>query len=268
MAPPSPVLIGVVGDSGSGKTTLSSCIAHAVGTERATLICLDDYHRYDRTERERRGITALDPECNRLDLVAEHLAALRAGSAITKPVYDHHDGTFGPDEVVEPREIIVVRGLLGLHTEALTRCFDLSVFLDPDPDLRVRWKVERDCAKRGYSRGEVLEQIAQRRPDADRFIAPQRHRADLVIRFAPGTNRAGGARRNGRGIFTRPRGHQFPRGPRTSTLSPPERDDGLLAGNPHQIVLQRGGRRDAGDQSDVIGPRLWPVTTGTGQVAG
>lgn len=193
MAPPSPVLIGVVGDSGSGKTTLSSCIAQAVGTERATLICLDDYHRYDRTERERRGITALDPECNRLDLVAEHLAALRAGSAITKPVYDHHDGTFGPDEVVAPREIIVVRGLLGLHTEALTRCFDLSVFLDPDPDLRVRWKVERDCAKRGYSRGEVLEQIAQRRPDADRFIAPQRHRADLVIRFAPGTNRAGGA---------------------------------------------------------------------------
>jgi phosphoribulokinase len=185
MAPSSTVLIGVGGDSGSGKTTLSSCIALAAGTDRTTLICLDDYHRYNRRERERRAITALSPECNRLDLVAEHLAALRRGDTITKPVYDHHDGTFGPDEVVTPREVIVVRGLLGLHTEALAQCFDLSVFLDPDPGLRVAWKVERDCEKRGYSREEVLAQIAQRQPDADRFIAPQRERADISIRFTP-----------------------------------------------------------------------------------
>jgi phosphoribulokinase len=185
MAPSPPVLIGIVGDSGSGKTTLSSCIAESAGISRTTLICLDDYHRYDRAERDRRAITALDPECNRLDLVAEHLAALRAGASVTKPVYDHHDGTFAPDEIVTPRDVIVVRGLLGLHTETLARCFDLSVFLDPDPALRIAWKVERDCAKRGYSRDQVIAQIEQRRPDADRFIAPQRERADIVIRFAP-----------------------------------------------------------------------------------
>jgi phosphoribulokinase len=192
MAPSSPVLIGVVGDSGSGKTTLSSRIAQAVGIGRATLICLDDYHRYDRAERDRRAITALNPDCNRLDLVAEHLTALRRGDSITKPVYDHHDGTFGPDEVVAPREVIVVRGLLGLHTEALTRCFDLSVFLDPDPALRVAWKVERDCEKRGYSRAQVMAQIEQRRPDADRYVAPQRERADIAIRFTPALRRGTG----------------------------------------------------------------------------
>ncbi len=185
MAPSPPVLIGIVGDSGSGKTTLSSCIAESVGFSRTTLICLDDYHRYDRAERDRRGITALDPECNRLDLVAQHLAALRGGASVTKPVYDHHDGTFAPDEMVTPRDVIVVRGLLGLHTEALARCFDLSVYLDPDPALRIAWKVERDCAKRGYSRDQVIAQIEQRRPDADRFIAPQHERADIVIRFTP-----------------------------------------------------------------------------------
>jgi phosphoribulokinase len=192
MAPSSPVLIGVVGDSGSGKTTLSSCIAQAAGAGRTTLICLDDYHRYDRGERERHGITALSPECNRLDLVAEHLSALRRGETITKPVYDHHDGTFAPDEIVTPRDVVVVRGLLGLHTDALAQCFDLSVFLDPDPALRVAWKVDRDCEKRGYSREQVLAQIAQRQPDADRFIAPQRERADIVIRFTPAPVRAAG----------------------------------------------------------------------------
>jgi phosphoribulokinase len=192
MAPSPPVLIGIVGDSGSGKTTLSSCIAESVGIGRTTLICLDDYHRYDRAERDRRGITALDPECNRLDLVTEHLAALRGGASVTKPVYDHHDGTFAPDEIVTPRDVIVVRGLLGLHTEALARCFDLSVFLDPDPALRIAWKVERDCAKRGYSRDQVIAQIEQRRPDADLYITPQRERADIVIRFSPAPPRGTG----------------------------------------------------------------------------
>jgi phosphoribulokinase len=179
-------LIGIVGDSGSGKTTLSQAIASILGPDRATLICLDDYHRYDRGERQRRAITALDPECNRLELMAEHLAALRRGEAVTKPVYNHQHGTFDPDEVVEPRPVVIARGLLGLHNDALARAFDLSIFLDPDPSLRVRWKVARDCAKRGYTPDEVLAQIARRQPDVERYIAPQRLRADLVVRFVPG----------------------------------------------------------------------------------
>jgi phosphoribulokinase len=184
MAAASPLLIGIVGDSGSGKTTLSMSIAAAFGQDRTTLICLDDYHRFDREERIRRSITALSPECNRLELMAEQLGALRRGESITKPVYDHHDGTFGPPETVQPREVVVARGLLGLHTDALAHCFDLSVFLDPEPALRVQWKIARDCAKRGYTMEAVLDQIDRRRPDAERYIAPQRERADLVIRFA------------------------------------------------------------------------------------
>lgn len=179
-----PLLIGIVGDSGSGKTTLSMGIASALGSGRTTLICLDDYHRYDRAERMRRSVTALSPEGNRLDLMAGHLSALRRGESITKPVYDHHDGTFAPDEIVRPLDVVIARGLLGLHTDALARCFDLSVFLDPEPALRVQWKIARDCAKRGYTPAQVLEHIDRRRPDAERYIAPQRQRADLVIRFA------------------------------------------------------------------------------------
>jgi phosphoribulokinase len=178
-------LIGVVGDSGSGKTTLSQAIASLLGPGRTTLICLDDYHRYDRAERERRAITALDPECNRLDLMADHLAALRRGRAVTKPVYNHQHGTFDPDEVVEPRPVVIARGLLGLHDDRLAGAFDLSIFLDPDPALRVRWKVARDCAKRGYTPEQVLAQIARRQRDVERYIAPQRLRADLVIRLVP-----------------------------------------------------------------------------------
>jgi phosphoribulokinase len=182
------MLIGVVGDSGSGKTTLSAAIAEELGASRVTLMCLDDYHRYDRAERSRLDITALSPECNRLDVMAEHLHALRTGAPIVKPVYNHEHGTFGPDERLEPREVVVARGLLALHTPELRSAFDLTVFLDPDPALRIRWKVARDVAKRGYTPDEVLHHIRRRQIDVERYIAPQRNQADVVIIYSPSNN--------------------------------------------------------------------------------
>jgi phosphoribulokinase len=179
------VIIAIVGDSGSGKTTLSAALAATIGHDRVTTICLDDYHRYDRAERARLDITALSPECNRLDLMAEHLHALRAGRSILKPVYHHTHGTFGPDEQLAPRSIVIARGLLALHTPELRSAFDLTVFLDPDPELRVQWKIARDTAKRGYTPEEVRQHLRRRQPDVERYIAPQRAHASVVIVYSP-----------------------------------------------------------------------------------
>lgn len=175
------VLIGVAGDSGSGKTTFSAALARKIGPERVTSICLDDYHRYDRAERARLDITALSPDCNRLDLMARHLHALRADEPIVKPVYNHANGTFDPDERVVPTAFVIARGLLALHTEALRSAFSLTVFLDPDPELRVHWKIARDTAKRGYTVEQVMEHIRRRQPDVERYILPQRGHADVVV---------------------------------------------------------------------------------------
>lgn len=180
------MLIAVVGDSGSGKTTLSAALTQELGAARVTSICLDDYHRYDRAERARLDITALSPECNRLDLMADHLLALRAGQPIVKPVYNHEHGTFGPEERLAPRAFVIARGLLALHTEPLRAAFDLTIFLDPDPALRVQWKIARDTAKRSYTAEEVRQHIRRRQPDVQRYIAPQRAHADVVIVYSPG----------------------------------------------------------------------------------
>ncbi len=179
------MVIAIVGDSGSGKTTLSAALAATIGPDRVTAICLDDYHRYDRAERARLDITALSPECNKLDLMAEHLHALRGGHSIIKPVYHHAHGTFGPDERLAPRAIVIARGLLALHTPELRSAFDLTVFLDPDHALRVQWKIARDTAKRGYTPEEVREHLRRRQHDVERFIAPQRAHAGVVIMYAP-----------------------------------------------------------------------------------
>ncbi|GIU97971.1 MAG: phosphoribulokinase [Actinomycetota bacterium] len=178
-----PVLLGLAGDSASGKTTLSRGIEYVLGVERVARICTDDYHRYDRATRAAIGVTPLAPEANRMDLAAEHLRALARGQAVTKPTYDHHTGTFGPDETVEPGEIVIVEGLVPLAERITRDVIDVGVFLDPEEELRRRWKLERDVFERGYQPRQVVEELRRREPDARRYVRPQRELADVVVRF-------------------------------------------------------------------------------------
>ncbi len=62
-------------------------------------------------------------------------------------------------------------------------CYDVKIYLDPDDDLRVKWKIHRDTTRRGYRRDEVLASLARRREDAPKFMHPQRTFADIVIHF-------------------------------------------------------------------------------------
>jgi phosphoribulokinase len=178
-----PLMLGLVGDSGCGKSTLVRGIRQIFGKHRVTEICLDDYHLYDRAERARQGLNALDPAANNLTLMTEHLRRLRQGQRILKPVYDHTTGCFSHPEAVAPRPVVIVHGLFTLFTPELAKLFDLSLFLDPEESLRLEWKIARDTQKRGYQLAEVLRQIEERRPHAAAYIAPQKSSADLVVSF-------------------------------------------------------------------------------------
>lgn len=180
-----PVILGVVGDSATGKTTLTKGIAEIFGRDRVTTVCTDDYHRYDRQERKTMDITPLNPECNYIEIMEQHLAALARGESILKPVYQHDHGTLGRPVLVEPREIVIVEGLLGYHTRAMCECFDVKVYLDPPEDLRHKWKIQRDCSKRNYKPEEVLADLEKREPDSEKYIRPQREHADIVVRYHP-----------------------------------------------------------------------------------
>ena len=178
-----PVLVAVGGDSGTGKTTLVSGLYRIFGAERITNVCLDDYHKLDRAGRKAARVTALNPVANDLELMADHVGRLGRGETIRKPVYDHSTGTFGPAETIEPREIVVVRGLFPLFTAELRKAFDVRIWLDPQEELKWLWKVRRDCAQRGYSVPEVIRQLMDRRHDQLTHIEPQRAHADVVVRF-------------------------------------------------------------------------------------
>lgn len=180
-----PIILGIVGDSAAGKTTLTRGIAQVLGEENVTVICTDDYHKYDRTQRSELGITALHPDCNYLDIMQQHLSLLRTGQPILKPVYSHKTGTFEPPQYIKPNKFVIVEGLLGYSTPGCRDSFDVKVYLAPPETLRAKWKIKRDTMKRGYSPEQVLAELEKREPDSEGFIRPQRKWADVVVTFYP-----------------------------------------------------------------------------------
>jgi phosphoribulokinase len=115
----------------------------------------------------------------------QHLQLLALGRPILKPVYDHSTGSLVRPVLVEPREFVIVEGLLPLHTKLARACFDITVYLDPPEEIRRKWKIRRDCAERGYTEDAVLAELDRREPDSATFIRPQRQWADMAIKFAP-----------------------------------------------------------------------------------
>lgn len=183
--PRRPVMIAIAGDSAAGKTTLTAGLVDALGPERVTAICVDDYHRYDRVERKGLPFTALHPECNYVEIIEQHLQLMATGQPILKPVYDHSTGRLVRPELIEPREFVIVEGLLPLHTKLSRACFDISIFLSPPEEIRRQWKVNRDTQKRGYVVDAVLRELDVREPESEAYIRPQAAFADIVVRFAP-----------------------------------------------------------------------------------
>lgn len=182
---PRPVMLAIAGDSASGKTTLTRGLVEAVGEDRCTSICVDDYHKFDRMERKELPFTPLHPDCNYIDVMEQHLQLLALGRPVLKPVYDHSTGELGRPEYIQPKDVVIVEGLHPLSTRLLRACFDVTVFLDPPEEIRRGWKLKRDCQERGYAEEQVLAELDRREPESEGYIRPQRRYADIVVRFAP-----------------------------------------------------------------------------------
>ncbi len=180
-----PRMMAIAGDSASGKTTISKGIVEAIGRERCAIVGTDDYHRYDREERKKVPFTPLHPDCNYVEIMEQHLQLLASGEPILKPIYDHSNGKLVRPELIEPREFVIVEGLLPLYSATMRACFDVKVYLDPPEEIRYQWKIDRDVSDRGYTKEEVVEQLDEREPESEAFIRPQKAHADVLVRFGP-----------------------------------------------------------------------------------
>merc|ERR1719440_1816466 len=177
------VVIGLAADSGCGKSTFMRRMTGIFGGESklldigretntlvsdmTTVICLDDYHKWDRTGRASNpewpdGITALHKDCQKWDKMAEDVTNLKSGTAVDKPIYNHITGELDPDEHVEPTPIVIFEGLHPMYDERVNAALDLTIYLDITDDVKFAWKAQRDIAEREATMEEVQKAIDDR----------------------------------------------------------------------------------------------------------
>lgn len=179
-----PFLIGIGGDSSSGKHTLLRSLRILTGKNRSIPIFGDDFHKWERGNENWSVYTHLNPTANRLHQGAETAIALREGHSVEMVHYDHRTGKFSDAKVVQPNKFIFFVGLHPFYLKTMRDIIHLKIFMDPDPELRKHWKVERDVRKRGYQPEKVAEQIESREPDRVQYILPQKDFADLTVRYS------------------------------------------------------------------------------------
>lgn len=178
-------VVGVAGGSGSGKTTVARSIADALSADSVALIEQDCYYRDQShvTPEERAQVNFDHPDSLDLALLASHVDSLRSGHAIEKPRYDFERHLRDPiTDLVEPRPIILIEGILVLADERLRKRMHLKLFVDTDPDIRVFRRIRRDLEHRGRTFSQVRHQYYETvRPMHIAFVEPSKRHADMII---------------------------------------------------------------------------------------
>ena len=178
-----PVLIGIAGGSGSGKTYLARSVQRDAGDGCASMLSMDQYFRTEKHP-DRRQVNFDHPAHLDLDLLVEHLHALKAGKPIIAPTYDFRTMEQTPAGMqIEPRPVVLVEGLFVL-SQPVVDLFDLTCFLDVEDDQRLLGRILRDLEERDATIESVIDRYQRFvRPSYNVFVAPTKQNADIIVDF-------------------------------------------------------------------------------------
>ena len=180
-----PIVIGVAGGSGSGKTSVTRSIIEQF--DGCSVLMLEqDYYYKDQSHLpfEERLKTNYDhPLAFDNDLLIQHVQELLDYRPIQKPVYDYELHTRSEEIIeVEPKDVIILEGILILEDERLRDLMDMKLFVDTDADIRIIRRIMRDIQERGRTIDSVVDQyVSVARPMHNQFIEPTKRYADIII---------------------------------------------------------------------------------------
>ena len=177
-------VVGVAGGSGSGKSTLTDNLMRRFG-DKICLVHHDNYYRAhnDLSYEERTRLNYDEPASLETELLVEQLSLLKQGRSVRCPVYDFtvHNRS-DKTELLEPKPIILVEGILIFAEPRLVEQMDLRIFVDTDADVRLARRFVRDTEQRGRSVRSVSEQWQNTvKPMHERYVEPSKKHAHIIV---------------------------------------------------------------------------------------
>ena len=178
-------IIGIAGGTGSGKTTVVKEIVDSLPAASVAVIPQDSYYN-DSSHvpvEERQNINFDHPDAFDWDLLVEQIKMLRDGKAIDQPTYSYLTCTRQPEIVhVEPKEVIIIEGIMALVSPELRNLMDLKIFVDADADDRLIRLIRRDVVERGRTAETVISRYERVvKAMHEQFIEPTKKYADIII---------------------------------------------------------------------------------------
>lgn len=179
------IIIGIAGGTGSGKTTVVRKIVESLPKDSVAVIPQDSYYndQSDMPLEERKKTNFDHPDAFDWTLFGKQIAELRHGKAIEQPTYSYLVCTRLPETIhVEPKEVIIVEGIMSLYDKGLRDLMDLKVFVETSPDERLLRVITRDTVERGHPLEMLIDKYRNvLKPMHDQFIEPTKQFADIIV---------------------------------------------------------------------------------------
>ncbi|CAD5217742.1 unnamed protein product [Bursaphelenchus xylophilus] len=188
-----PFLIGVAGGTASGKTSvcrlIMSRLSNTEARKRVVAICQDSFYKDLTTESDRKkaekGEYNFDhPNAFDNQLMLQILKDLKAGLPVKVPKYDFCTNSRVKDDFssIESADVVIVEGILIFYDPELRNMFNVKLFVDADPDIRLARRVERDTMERQRNLNQVIHQyLGLVKPAFEEFCLPTKKYADVII---------------------------------------------------------------------------------------
>ena len=177
-------IVGIAGGTASGKTTIVRKIKEQFGDDIAVINHDSYYKAHDDLAYEDRCRLNYDhPSAFDTDLMVRDVMKLKDFEPIDMPVYDYTTHNRSDSTVhVQPKNVIILEGILILESKELRDLMDIKVFVDTDADERLMRRIQRDMIERGRSIESILTQYRETvKPMHEQFVEPSKKYADLII---------------------------------------------------------------------------------------
>ena len=179
------MIIGIAGGTGSGKTTVVRKIIESIPPGVVSILSQDSYYKDNGhlPMEQRMEINFDHPQSVEFDLLIKHIKQLLKNEPIQEPIYSYVTCTRSSEyNIVPPRKVIIVEGILVLTNPELRKLFDIKVFVHAEADERLIRVINRDLEERGRSINKTLERYNKSvKPMHQQFIEPSKAYADLIV---------------------------------------------------------------------------------------